>query len=87
MVRREVTKLNVEKVFILFLAIGESILAFTVVKPAVYDLIRFTNTRWQIIRPDFWYFLGMFVGDMLRLMIGALLVGHAVWLCRKVRQG
>jgi len=71
-----------KKTMWVLLALVEAILALVIAKPAVVNAIMVANTRWQVLKPNFYYFMGMLAGDGLRLLVFAGLAAHAVWIVR-----
>jgi len=75
---------TMRKVIWLAVAAIEAIASFILAKPAVLNALKIAHTRDEVIDLDFAYFVGMLTGDAIRFAIAALLIGHAVWLVRKL---
>jgi hypothetical protein len=66
------------------LALAESIFAFVLARPAVFNALRIAFTRKAVLVPNFWYFAGMLFGDLARVIIACFLIFHAVRIVRRL---
>jgi hypothetical protein len=64
------------------LALAELLIAFMLVRPAVFNALKIAFTRKAVLEPNWAYFAGMLVGDLIRVMIACLLVYHAFRIVR-----
>ena len=66
------------------LALAEMIAAVVFARPSIISAIKIAHTRKEVFEPNSAYFYGMLFGDCLRFAVALLLIGHAVWITRKL---
>jgi hypothetical protein len=60
-------------------------LAFVLARPAILNMLRIVLTRRAVLAPNFWYFAGMFFGDLIHMLIPSLLIYHVFRIVRRLR--
>ncbi|MFZ0319147.1 MAG: hypothetical protein WAL56_08475 [Candidatus Sulfotelmatobacter sp.] len=54
------------------LVLAESLSAFVLARPAVFNALKIAFTRKAVLAPNFWYFAGMLFSDLARVAIAFL---------------
>jgi hypothetical protein len=79
-----ISSYRVKKIMWGLLALAESLLAFVLAHAAILNMLRIVLTRKAVLTPNFWYFAGMFFGDLIKMLIPGLLIYHAIGIVRRL---